>query len=262
MISFTEVQLYAWITSFLWPFARLLALMGAGPMFSESSSPTLVKVGLAAVLAVVVAPTLPAFPAVSPGSYAGLWILAQQIVIGTAMGFTMRIFFTAVQTAGDFVGLQMGLSLATLYDPTTRASTEVMASLFNIVAMLVFVTINGHLLMLDLLIKTFTILPIGDMPLHADGLNTIAQLGVQVFSSGLLLALPLIAALLTINLALGILNRAAPQLSAFSVGFPITLIAGVLLLTAILPQTPSFLQGLFQQALQAMERVAETLAAG
>lgn len=259
MISFTEAQLYAWITSFLWPFARLLALMSTGPMFTEAA-PNLVKVGLAAVLAVVVAPTLPAFPAVAPGSWMGLWILGQQILIGFAVGITMRIFFTAVQTAGDFVGLQMSLSLATLYDPTTRASTEVMAQLFNIVAMLVFVTINAHLLMIDALVKTFTILPVGDLQLHSAGFNMVAQLGVQIFSSGLLLALPLLAALLTINLALGILNRAAPQLSAFSVGFPITLIAGVLLLTAILPQTPSFLQQLFLHSLEAIDRVVEGLA--
>jgi flagellar biosynthetic protein FliR len=260
MITFTLDQLYGWITAFLWPFARLVALMGAAPMFGELTSPTLAKVGLAAVLAVIVAPTLPPIPVMAPGSYAGLWILAQQIFIGTTMGFVMRICFSAVQTAGDFVGLQMGLSLATLYDPTTRANTEIMASMFNVIAMLVFVTVNGHLMLLSALMKTFTILPIGGITLHAEGWNAIAELGSQIFSSGLLLALPLIAALLTINLALGILNRAAPQLSAFSVGFPITLTVGVLLLTVILPQTPSFLNGLFQDMLQGMERIAESFA--
>lgn len=260
MISFTQDQWYTWIVTFLWPFARLLGLFGTAPVFSESEAPKLTKVGLAAVLAIVVAPSLPPMPVMAPGSYAGLWILAQQVFIGTAMGFSMRVCFSAVQTAGDFVGLQMGLSLATLFDPSSESNTEVVAQLFNILAMLVFITMNGHLLMLGILIKTFTILPIGDIVLHAEGWSAVAELGRQIFSSGLLLALPLIAALLTISLALGILNRSAPQLSVFAVGFPISLTVGVVLLAVVLPQTPSFLGDFFRESLQAMERVADILA--
>ncbi|WP_454690520.1 flagellar biosynthetic protein FliR [Achromobacter aloeverae] len=260
MISFTLDQLYGWINAFLWPFARLLALFSVAPLFGESSVPSLPKVGLAAIVAIVVAPTLPAFPAVATSSYEGLWILAQQIFIGMALGFVMRICFSAVQTAGDFVGLQMGLSLATLYDPSTHSNTEVLARLFNILAMLLFLVFNGHLLMLDVLVRSFTILPIGHDTLNPAAWMGVAEVGGKIFSSGLLLALPLIAALLTLNLSLGILNRAAPQLSAFSVGFPIMLMSGVVLLTIILPHTPSFLNEFYQESLAAMARVADTLA--
>jgi flagellar biosynthetic protein FliR len=199
-------------------------------------------------------------PAVPPASYEGLWILAQQVFIGIAMGFSMRVCFAAVQTAGDFVGLQMGLSLATIFDPTTQANTEVLARLFNILAMLVFLSINGHLLVLGMLVKTFTVLPIGTPVLNPEGWAAVAQLGSRIFSSGLLLALPLIAALLTIQLAMGILNRAAPQLSVFAVGFPITLLAGVVLLAVVLPQSTGFLAEFFQQSVNAMERIASLLA--
>lgn len=260
MIAFTLEQWYAWITMFIWPFARIMALMGVAPFFSDSSSPVLARIGVAAILATIVGPTLPPMPTLPPGSYAGLWILAQQIFIGLALGFVIRLCFAAIQTAGDFIGLQMGLSLATLYDPANNANTEVVARLFNIVAMLLFLTFNGHLLMLDVLVRTFTVLPIGEIALQPDGWRAVAELGGRIFSSGLLLALPVIAALLTINLSLGILNRAAPQLSAFSVGFPITLLVGVLLLTVLLPQTPGFLSGLFTEALRAMGTVADTLA--
>ncbi|ARP81449.1 flagellar biosynthetic protein FliR [Bordetella genomosp. 8] len=261
MITFTLDQWYGWISTFLWPFTRLLALIGIAPLFGESSAPRTTKIGLAAVLAVAIAPSLPPMPAVSPGSLAGLWILAQQVFIGIAMGFCMRICFAAVQTAGDFVGLQMGLSLATIFDPTTQANTEVLARLFNILAMLTFLSLNVHLLMLGMLIKTFTLVPIGTASLHSDGWLMVAHLGTKIFSSGLLLALPLLASLLAIQLALGILNRAAPQLSVFAVGFPITLSAGVILLAVALPKSTASLGALFQEGVNAMERLA-TLMAG
>ncbi len=261
MISFTLDQLYGWVNAFLWPFVRLLALFSVAPLFGESSVPTLPKIGLAAIVAVVVAPTLPAFPAVATSSYEGLWIVMQQVFIGVSLGFVMRVCFAAVQTAGDFVGLQMGLSLATLYDPSTHANTEVLARLFNILAMLVFLVFNGHLLVLDVLIRSFTILPIGQATLNPAAWMGIAELGEKIFSAGLLLALPLIAALLTLNLSLGILNRAAPALSAFSVGFPIMLLTGVVLLTVVLPHTPSYLNEFYEQSLAAMARIADTLAA-
>lgn len=260
MITFTLDQWYGWINTFVWPFTRLLALIGIAPLFGESSAPRTTKIGLAAVLAVAIAPSLPPMPAVAPGSLAGLWILAQQIFIGIAMGFCMRVCFAAVQTAGDFVGLQMGLSLATIFDPTTQANTEVLARLFNILAMLTFLSVNGHLLMLGMLVKTFTLVPIGTASLHSDGWLMVAQLGTKIFSSGLLLALPLLASLLAIQLALGILNRAAPQLSVFAVGFPITLTAGVVLLAVALPQSTVSLAELFQEGVNAMERLAGLLA--
>lgn len=259
MITFTLDQWYGWINTFLWPFARLLALIGVAPLFGETSAPRTTKIGLAAILAIVISPSLPPMPTVAPGSLAGLWILAQQVFIGVAMGFCMRVCFAAVQTAGDFVGLQMGLSLATIFDPTTQANTEVLARLFNILAMLMFLSVNGHLMMLGMLVKTFTILPIGTPALNPGGWSMVAQLGSKIFSSGLLLALPLIASLLAIQLALGILNRAAPQLSVFAVGFPLTLIAGVLLLAVALPQSTGFLSGLFQEGINAMERLAGLL---
>jgi flagellar biosynthetic protein FliR len=260
MITFTLDQWHGWIDTFLWPFVRLLALIGVAPLFGESSAPRLTKLGLAAVLTVAIAPSLPPMPTVPPGSYAGLWILAQQVLIGIAMGFCMRIYFSAVQTAGDFVGLQMGLSLATIFDPTTQSNTEVLARLFNILAMLVFLSVNGHLLMLGMLVKTFAILPIGTPVLHAQGWMAMAELGSKIFSAGLLLALPLIAALLTIHLAMGILNRAAPQLSVFAVGFPITLLTGVVLLAVTLPQSTGFLSELFREGVNAMGQVANLLA--
>lgn len=261
MISFTAEQLQGWLSLFLWPFIRMLALIGTAPLFSESTVPSRVQIGLAAILTIIVAPSIThPLPTVSPGSFAGLWIVAQQVLIGIALGLTMRIAFAAVQTAGEFIGLQMGLSFASFFDPGTGANTAVLSRILNIIAILTFIALDGHLLMLAALVHTFETLPIAQAPLNKNGWGVLLEWAKTVFTSGLLLALPLICSLLTINLAMGILNRAAPQLSVFAVGFPVSLIIGIVLLRAVLPNSAPFLEALFESALQAMNDVARGLA--
>lgn len=260
MVSFTLEQLYGWLAQFLWPFIRVLALFGTAPLFGESSIPARAKVGLAAILTVAIAPTVGPLPDVSPGSFDGLFIVAQQVLIGIAMGLTMRVAFAAAQSAGELVGLKMGLSFASFFDPATGANTAVLSRLFNVVAMLLFLALDGHLLLLAALVRSFDTLPISTATLDINGWGVLTEWGAQILVSGLLLALPLIVVLLAINLAMGILNRTAPQLSVFAVGFPISLTVGVILLMVVLPQTQPFLERLFENAFLALDRVLEGLA--
>ncbi len=262
MVSVDIDQMYIWINAFLWPFFRILGLLGTAPLFGESSIPVRVKVGFAAVLTVAIAPALGPMPNVPTGSYAGLWLAVQQVLIGIALGLTMRIVFAAVQTAGEFIGLQMGLSFASFFDPATGANTAVLARIMNIVAMLVFMALNGHLLMLAGFIRTFEILPIQIGALDPNGWGVLLEWSSQVMVSGMLLALPLIIVLLTINLAMGILNRTAQQLSIFAVGFPISLMVGIILLMIVLPQTTPFLERLFDAGYASMSRLAQALGGG
>ena len=262
MLSVTDAQLTAWLGQFLWPFVRVLALIATSPLFGESTIPRQAKIGLAFALTAAVAPTLPAPPVIPLSSFTGLLVLVQQLLVGVAMGFTMRLAFAAAQTAGEFVGLQMGLSFATFFDPGMGANTAVISRLFNILAVLVFLAVDGHLLVLGGLVMSFDTLPVAPLSLDRNGWGVIVEGGAHVFASGLLLALPMIAALLTINLALGILNRAAPQLSVFSVGFPISLTVGVVLLAVVLPNTLPFMETLFRQGLDMMSRVVQAFAGG
>lgn len=261
MVSVDTGQLYAWITAFIWPFFRILALLGTAPVLGDSSIPVRIKLAFAFALTLVIAPGLAPMPAVAPASFAGLEIAARQVLIGTALGLTMRIVFAAVQTAGEFTGLQMGLSFASFFDPSTGANTAVLSQLMNIIAMLLFLALNGHLLMLAGLARTFEVLPIGRAALAAGGWRILFDWSAQVLISGMLLALPLIIVLLAINLALGILNRTAQQLSVFAVGFPISLTVGLILLAVVLPQSGPFLAHLFQSGYEAMGELAGALAA-
>lgn len=262
MISVDIDQLYTWINAFIWPFFRILSLLGTAPVLGESSIPIKVKIGFSAMIAIAVAPSLPPLPPVAPASFAGLWIALQQVLIGMALGLTMRIVFAAVQTAGEFIGLQMGLSFASFFDPASGANTAVLSRIMNLVAMLVFLALNGHLLMLAGLIRTFEVLPIRSGTLNPNGWGVLFEWSAQLMLAGMLLALPLIIVLLTINLALGILNRTAQQLSIFAVGFPISLMTGLLLLVIVLPQTTPFFARLFQSGYEAMGRLAQALAIG
>ncbi|CAM5339755.1 flagellar biosynthetic protein FliR [Eoetvoesiella caeni] len=262
MVSFELDQLYGWITAFLWPFFRILSLMGTAPVLGDASIPLRVKVGFAAMVTVAIAPSLGPMPAVAPASYEGLWITLQQVLIGIALGLTMRIVFAAVQTAGEFIGLQMGLSFASFFDPATGANTAVLARIMNVVATLLFLALNGHLLMLAGVLRTFEVLPISAHAMNTDGFSVLFEWSSQVMTSGMLLALPLIIVLLTINLALGILNRTAQQLSVFAVGFPISLTTGLILLMVVLPQTSPFLTRLFDSGYAAMSRLTQALAGG
>jgi len=260
VISVTLDQLYAWINTFIWPFMRIAAMVGTAPLLSESSIPARVKVGISVMLALIVAPTLGPMPSLSTASWGALWIMGQQILIGISLGLTMRIIFAAIQTAGEFVGLQMGLSFASFFDPATGSNTAVLSRILNTIAILAFLAMNGHLLMIGGLVRTFEVLPITGAALDVNGWGVLLEWSEQIVVSGLLLALPVMVVLLTINLSLGILNRTAQQLSVFAVGFPISLTVGLIILAVVLPQITPFLERLFQDGYDTMGGVVGGLA--
>ena len=260
MISVTIDQLYAWINAFFWPFVRIAAMVGSAPLLSESAIPARVKVGLSVMLTLIVAPSLGPMPPLATASWAALWIIGQQILIGLALGLTMRIIFAAVQTAGEFIGLQMGLSFASFFDPATGSNTAVLARILNTVTLLVFLAMNGHLLMIGGLVRTFEVLPITGGELDVNGWGVLLEWSSQIVVSGLLMALPVMIVLLTINLSLGILNRTAQQLSVFAVGFPISLTVGLTILAVVLPQISPFLEQLFQDGYDTMGKLVQGLA--
>ena len=259
IFSVTSGQLEGWVVAFLWPFVRMLALVSTAPIFAESWVPRQVKVGIAAMLTLVISPLIGPFPAVPVVSAGGLWIIVQQVLIGVAMGFAMRMVFTAVLAAGEYIGLQMGLSFASFYDPMSRGSTMVVSRLLNMLATLIFLALDGHLLIVNALAESFQTLPISDGPLVAGGWMFLVLAGGEIFASGLLLSLPLINALLTLNLAMGILNRASPQFSIFAVGFPLTLLAGIFMLQLLMPNLGAFLEPRFAQGIANMLRFTQGL---
>lgn len=250
MISVTSAQLYTWIAAFIWPLTRVLGLLAIAPPFSSASVPMLVKVLLGVMIATVIAPNVPIPPALDPMSNAGMLILVQQLLIGATMGFAMRIVFAAVEMAGELVSMTMGLGFAIFFDPQTQGRTSAISQMFSLLGTLVFLSINGHLVLLSVLADSFNTLPITASPMTTEGFHHLALWGSQVFSMGLQLSLPILVALLITNMALGILTRAAPQLNLFGIGFPITLLTGFILIAIALPYIVTPLQNFMSNGIE------------
>ncbi len=235
MLHFSSVQLEAWIAMLLWPATRILAALSVAPLFGHANIPSTVKLGLGLLLAIAVAPALPALPAVPLLSGDGLMVLVQQLLIGLAIGFTMRLVFSAVELAGELAALTMGLSFSSFFDPNSQSEASSVSQLFGWLALMVFVSSNLHLALLASLTDSFTTLPVSALPVGSGPFKVVALYGGKIFATGLQLALPIVAALLVTNLALGILTKAAPQLNLFGIGFPITLGVGFLMIGLVLP---------------------------
>jgi flagellar biosynthetic protein FliR len=249
MISVTSVELNAWIAALLYPLARILAVLATAPPFSNRALPMRTRLALGLAIAFAVAPGVAIPPGIIPGSGAGLAVLAQQMLIGFAMGFAIRIAFAAISMAGEIIGLQMGLGFATFYDPLNTAQTPVVAEFIGILATLVFIAINGHLMIIATIAESFAVLPVGAPLPQAESWSNLARTGSLIFASGVLISLPVVAALLITNVALGVLSRAAPQLSLFAVGFPLTLTGGFVVLILSLGYFADPLTRLFEQVL-------------
>ncbi|GAB3285980.1 flagellar biosynthetic protein FliR [Parahaliea aestuarii] len=260
MIEFTFAQWQAWIAAFFWPFVRITAFAMASPLWGHSSVPRQVKLGLALLLCMALVPVLPPAPPIPLYSWAGIGVLVEQLVIGVAMGLTLRIMFAVVQAAGEFIGLQMGLGFATFVSPETGTNTMVLSRLFYMITLLMYLAVDGHLIAIEALAGSFHTLPVGLLGLDAGAMELLARFGGTVFMSGLQLALPLVGALLVVNLSLGILNRSAPQLTVFSVGFPMSLTLGIFLLSVLMTDFGRFLQGLFGTGLGFLQQLPAALA--
>lgn len=259
MISFTSAQLTAWLAAFIFPLARILALISSSPIFGNKEIPPRIKVSLAMAITIVIAPTLTIPANLDPASAQGVFVLMQQVVAGLIMGFAMRLIFTAVEMAGDLAGMQMGLGFASFYDPVNASFTPVVAQFLGIIAALLFLAADGHLYMLAALADSFRDFPIGASIPSASAFRTMAEWGGSMFNHALQFSLPIIGALLITNLALGILTRSAPQLNIFAIGFPITLAVGFVALMLTLPYLAPLMEYFTHSGLDTVSRVMHQL---
>lgn len=254
MITFSAADVEAWIAAFGYPFLRILALMSSAPLFSHASVPVPLRVGLALATTIVIVTAVPAAPFVSPFSMAGAVLVVQQVLVGVAIGLAMQLVFAAVTLAGDMIGLQMGLSFASFVDPQNAEQAPIVGGFLSLVLMLVFLAINGHLALVAALADSFTVMPVGPNGWRALDAMRLVQAGTGLFATGVSLALPVVGALLLVNLTLGVLTRTAPQLNLFAVGFPITLVVGLLMLLLALPFAVPALQNALERGLAVLVR--------
>ncbi|PCJ88916.1 MAG: flagellar biosynthetic protein FliR [Thiotrichaceae bacterium] len=257
-MTFTSAELTTWLATLLWPFMRIGAMFAAAPIFSARSVPVRIRVILAFLIAWVLVPVLPAPPAVDLISADALIISVHQVLIGIAMGFIIQLVFSAFVIAGQSIAMAMGLGFASIIDPQNGVQVPVISQAFLIMVTLVFLALNGHLVLIDMIAKSFENIPVGMMVPSRDGFWQLVNWGSDMFAGGMLVALPAVAALLLVNLAFGVTTRAAPQLNIFAVGFPVMIMVGLSFIILTLPTITSHLSRLMMQATELINNFLAT----
>ncbi|HSV44391.1 MAG TPA: flagellar biosynthetic protein FliR [Ramlibacter sp.] len=247
-MELTQTQLDSWLLQFFLPFARIAGMLMVAPVFGTRGVPMPTRLLLALLLCLLVAPLLPAPAPMKPFGAAWMLAVVHQVGLGVVMGFVLMLVFEGVMMGGELVAYSMGLSFAQMADPIRGSSSPIVGQFLLTMALLLFLSMNGHLIALEVLADSFRTLPPGPTGLDAERFKALALLGGQIFSGGLRIALPVMVALLTVNLAFGIMSRAAPSLNLMSVGFPAALIAGLLLLHFSLDGLLAGLQALLNMA--------------
>lgn len=235
----------------LWsaPFLRVSAMLLIAPVFSASGVSVRFRVLLAVLIAALAAPIIPTPPTTDLFSASGLLMAIREVGIGFAIGFVLQLVFGAVVYAGQAVSMTMGLGFAMAVDPQNGVQVPVLSQMYVILATLLFLSLNGHLILIATVIDSYQILPANLSGIPVSSLGEVAALGSKVFASGISLALPAMAAMLMVNVTFGVITRTAPQLNIFAVGFPMTLMGGFFVLFINMPNLIAALSQFLDQAL-------------
>lgn len=246
----------AFVGSLLWPFMRISAMLMAIPVIGTRLVTVRIRIAMAVAITLFTMPLLTQpMPAVDPLSVAGLMVSINQILIGLAMGFILQMVLAALTIAGEAIAMTMGLGFASMVDPANGVNVPVLSQFFLIMGTLLFLVLGGHLMIIQLVVNSFQTLPIAGTGIERESFWVIISFASQMFIGAAWIALPAIASILVITLAMGIMTRAAPQLNIFSVGFPVTMLMGFIILMLVMPGVlPRFSQ-LLLMGMQASQRI-------
>lgn len=255
----TGAEITAWVGAYFWPLVRVGGVLMTAPVFGSKPVPVktrlVITLAITAVIVPVISPGMPAVDAFGPMS---ILVVAQQLLIGVAMGFAFQLVISAVITGGQAIGLQMGLGFAVMVDPQNGSQAPVLSQLYVLMVLLAFLLMDGHLLLIEILADSFRSIPIGLEGLKSADLWQLLTWASIIFSGALSLALPAIASLLVVNIAFGIMTRAAPQLNIFAIGFPITMMIGFGVILVTLPSVIPNSSELFNQTYHLVQQLLRT----
>jgi flagellar biosynthetic protein FliR len=224
----------------------------AAPVFSALGVPLQVRTVLAAAVAVLVLGTVPLAPPADPLSLAGVSVIAQELLIGLTLGFLLQLAFAAPLLAGEYLANSIGIGFANMVDPQGGNSSPVIGQFLMILMTLIFLSLDGHLVLLEVVVRSYALMPLGDAWLGREQFWGVAKFGSFVFASGLAIALPVGFALFALNIVVGVVTRTAPQLNIFAVGLPLTLMAGFVVLAIAVPAMAQLMIAAAEGGVEAM----------
>ncbi len=255
---YTAAEITSFVGALLWPLMRIGAMVGVAPVFGSGMVPVRIRLVLTLALTLLLFPVLPPMPAVEPLSAPGLLVSVQQVLIGLAIGFSLRLVFSAMTMAGQTVATSMGLGFASTVDPQNGVQVPVVSQLYVILATLLFLVLNGHLLLIELVAGSFTSLPVAVDGLTRQGFWHLLSWGSEMFAGAMLVALPIVASILLLNISFGVITRAAPQLNIFAVGFPLTILMGFIIVWLTLPGVAMQFERLLEAGLELINQLVDS----
>jgi flagellar biosynthetic protein FliR len=223
-------QLMQYQADLLLPFTRISAMMMVMVGIGARTIPGPIKSAYAVAITIMVMPMLPPSPFTNLFSFEMVIRITQQVMIGSAVGFVSVIFLQISIIAGQAIAMQSGLGFASMVDPANGMSVPAVGQFFLVLSTLLFWAIDGHIAMIQLIIQSFTLLPITDEWIATGSFYDLAIFGGWMFAAALILSISPLVAMLVINLSFGIMTRAAPQLNIFSIGFPFTMMSGLIVM--------------------------------
>jgi flagellar biosynthesis protein FliR len=218
------------IAAYMWPLFRISSMLMVMAVFGANSTPARVRLLFSMAITFAIAPVLPPMPEIELFSLPAVFIGAQQIIIGVAMGFVTLMMMQTFVLTGQVIGMQTSLGFASMVDPASGQQTPVVGNFFLLLATLIFLAVDGHLLMFRMLVASFETLPVSAQGISIANYRALATWGSYMFGAALTMSMSAILALLLINLSFGVMTRAAPQLNIFAIGFPVTMVSGLVIL--------------------------------
>ncbi len=226
----SEAQINQFIGQYVWPFIRISAFYFTVPIISARTVPARIRLILALFTTMLVVPLLPNAPIIPILSLQGILLIVKEVLIGIALGFTLQIVMQVFVLAGQFIALKLGLGFAAQNDPSSGVSVTILSQFYLLLSTLLFLAINGHIAAIQMIVDSFISFPIGGAGLTVENYKHIVSLFSWMFATALLVSLPLFTSMMIVNMSFGVMSRSAPQMNIFSVGFPITLVFGFVLM--------------------------------
>lgn len=247
------LQLPALLSALWWPFVRVMAMLSASPVIGDSAVPVTVRLLLALVLAFLMLPLTTGAPSFDPMSMHGVVATIEQAIIGFVLGLAFHFAMAAIGVLGFLVSSQIGFSMAVMNDPMNGQSSDVISGLLSMLSIIVFFSVDGHLVLAGVIGASFHAWPVGQGygPLM---LQTVAYNVAWIFAAAILLALPIVFSTMVVQIGFGFLNRVAPSLNLFSLGFSVIILFGTLMLMQVVRFVPAHYIGMTNRVLEMLQQ--------
>ena len=254
---FSTAEITAFVGAWIWPFIRISAMMLVAPVFSARSVPIKVRVAAAIAISMVVIPVLPPLPLVDFISGDAFLIAIHQVLIGAIMGFSLQLAFNLFVMSGHILAMQAGLGFAMMNSPQDGIQVTVVGQLYLMLATLLYLAMDGHLILIREVLNSFNTLPIGTSGISPTGFWMLISWGSIMFLSAVMMVLPAITALLMVNVSFGVMSKASPQLNPFSVGFLITIVLAFAIIYITMPALVPYFEKVMTSIFQLIQDILQ-----